>query len=86
MDYQRRQELGQARRAEYLRRLDHAQTLARVYWGMSLGAGFVFFMGIVAGVDTLEKGIVLIVSACVLWGASAMAGHTVHKVKRARRY
>lgn len=86
VDYYRRKELGQARRAEYLVRLDHAHTLARMFWGFVAGAGFVFLMGLVAGVDSIGKGLVLLSSAVVMWAFSWWALDIVHKAERSRRY
>ena len=86
MDYHRRKALGQARRAEYLRRLDHAHTLARMFYGIVLGASFVAVMGIVAGVNTFGKGLIIIFCFALIWIFTGLAGYVVIRAERSRRY
>jgi hypothetical protein len=50
MTYQERKAKGQRKRAEYLRRLDHAEHLAVMFRGFGIGFSFIVVMTAVAGV------------------------------------
>jgi hypothetical protein len=59
MNYKERQAQGKSKRAEYLRRLEHAESVAVMLRGITLGCSFILVMGIVAGVDSILEWLVL---------------------------
>jgi hypothetical protein len=86
VSYHRRKELGQARRAEFLRRLNHAEHVATVFWGLALGGFYVAVMGFVARVDTVLEVIVMIIALTVAFWGVWIAGYIVEREYRRRRY
>ncbi len=60
MSYKQRQEQGRYKRAVYLNRMNHAEHIATMLRGVSLGTGFMFVMFLVAGVETTVDLLILI--------------------------
>ncbi len=60
LTYQQRKERGQYKRAVYLNRMNHAEHLATMLRGVTLGSAFCVVMFMVAGVDTTLDLLILI--------------------------
>lgn len=86
MSYHRRKELGQARRAEYLRRLDKADDVARLLMGITLGGLFVGVMGFVARIDAVLEVFVVMIALTVAFCSTYLASWIVEREHRRRRY
>jgi Ca2+/Na+ antiporter len=84
MTYQERKAKGQRERAEYLRRVDHADHLAVMFRGIALGVGFMFVMGFVSNADRLVEVVLLIVYALVIFFSLWSAEHIMFTAEQTR--
>ena len=82
--YQTRKEQGQRKRAEYLRRLDHAKDLAIVFRGIAVGVSFMFVMGLVANTNRVLEIVLMIVYAYVIAFSLLLAEHTLFMAEQSR--
>lgn len=84
MTYQERKAKGQRKRAEYLRRVDHAEHLAVMFRGVALGVGFMFVMGFVSNADRLIEVVLLIVYAQVIFFSLFFSQHIMFIAEQSR--
>jgi hypothetical protein len=84
LSYQERKAKGKQKRAEHLRRLNHAKDLSTMFWGLALGFGFMFVMGIVANTDTTLEFIVLILFAFVIYFSVFFSQYVMFKAEQSR--
>jgi hypothetical protein len=84
MTYQERKAKGQAKRAKYLRRIDHAEHLATMFRGIALGVGFMFVMGIVSNADRLIEVVLLIVYSQVIFFSLFFSEHIMFTAEQSR--
>lgn len=84
LSYQERKAKGQRKRAEYLRRVEHAKDLSRMFLGSALGFGFMFVMGIVARADRLIEIVFLIGCAVVIYFSLFFSQYVVFKAEQSR--
>lgn len=84
LSYQERKAKGQRKRAEYLRRIEHAKDLSRMFLGIALGVGFMFVMGIVANADRLIEVVLLIVYAVVIYFSMFFSQYVLFKAEQSR--
>jgi hypothetical protein len=60
LSYHERKRRGQYQRAVYLNRMNHAEHIATMFRGVTLGSAFCVVMFMVAGVDTTVELLILI--------------------------
>ena len=84
MTYQERKAKGQRKRAEYLRRVDHAEHLATMFRGIALGVSFMFVMGFISNADRLIEVVLLIVYAYVIAFSLISAEHIMFIAEQSR--
>jgi amino acid permease len=84
LSYQERKAKGQRKRAEHLRRLNHAEDLSRMFWGIALGFGFMFVMGIVANTNTPLEFMALIVFAFVIYFSVFFSQYVMFRAEQSR--
>jgi hypothetical protein len=84
LSYQERKAKGQRKRAEHLRRLNHAKDLSTMFWGIALGFGFMLVMGVVANTDTPLEFTVLIIYAFVIYFSVFFSQYVMFKAEQSR--
>jgi hypothetical protein len=84
MDYKERQAQGKAKRAEYLRRLEHAESVAVMLRGITLGCSFILVMGIVAGVDSILEWLTLYTITFVGGVSASLAEYFLFRASQSR--
>lgn len=82
--YHTRKEQGQRKRAEYLRRLDHAQHLALVFRAIAVGVGFMFVMGFVANTNRLLEVVLMIAYLYVIVFSLLLAEQILLRAEQSR--
>jgi len=84
LSYQERKAKGQRKRKEYLRRIEHAKDLSRMFLGIAVGVGFMFVMGIVANADRLIEMILLVVYAVIIYFSVFFSQYVIFKAEQSR--
>jgi hypothetical protein len=75
---------SKAKRAEYLRRLEHAESVAVMLRGITLGCSFIFVMGLVAGVDSILEWLVIYTITFIGGVSASLAEYFLFKAEQSR--
>ena len=85
LSYHERKRRGLYKRAVYLNRMNHAEHLATMFRGVTLGSAFCAIMFMVAGVDTTVEHLILL-GVVFMGGVSAVEAEHILFLAEQSRY
>jgi hypothetical protein len=85
LSYHERKRRGQYKRAVYLNRMNHAEHIATMFRGVTLGSAFCVVMFMVAGIDTTTE-LLIMLGVFFLGGISAVEAEHILFLAEQSRY